>query len=385
MSFDDPNIEKTVRKEFGHLKSLYFNAAYFGPGPMRTLNWLSAALIQEMDPSFFGHDKWLCVSERVRKQMANILGVPSDRLTHSTSTSDIIATVANGYPFSKGDIVCSLDREYPSNVLPWMRAKQTRGIDFRLLNLEDDCILTPSWLAEHLPDKTKIFNVSYVSFETGKTFNLLSIGKYLKERGVLFILDATQAFGGMALSREEMYVVDIMAVSCYKWLLGPYGHAFGYFSPKASEVVECRNGNWLVTPKFSDMNYLLKYTTETLSGARKFDRGQTPNMLVMSCLEASLDFLKEIGLERIQKHNAQIRDYFLKHYPRDKYILVTPDGPSMGNIICLRSKRVEAQELVDRLKKHSIDVSIRQGNIRLSFHVFNTIDQVNTLLEVLDF
>ena len=335
-----------------------------------------------MDPSFFDHTNWLAISERVRAGMAHLLGVAPECVTHSTSTSDVISLVANGYPLEKGDVVCSLDLEYPSNVLPWMRAKETRGIDFRLLDLGDALVPTPAWLDEHLPDKTKIFNISYVAFDTGKKIDLLSVGTYLRERGVFFILDATQAFGGMSLTSQEMEVVDVVSISSYKWMLGPYGHAFGYFSKSAWEKIEHKGGNWLVTPKFYDMGRLLKYTTETLVGARKYDRGQTPNMLAMSCLEAAIDFFKVVGLENIQKHNAYIRDNFLENYPKEKYTLITPTS-YMGNIICLKSHGIDSAELANKLKKHRIDISIRQGNIRLSFHVFNTLDQVGLLTEAL--
>ena len=382
MPFDNSAIEKRVREEYKHLTSTYFNSAYFGPSPLSASSRVLEALERELDPSFFDHTNWLSISERIRAGMAQLLDVSPECLTHSTSTSDVISLVSNGYPLEKGDVVCSLDLEYPSNVLPWMRAAETRGIDFRLLDLGDDLLPTVAWLDEHLPDKTKIFTVSYVAFDTGKKIDLLSLGQYLRERGVFFVVDATQAFGGMPLTSQEIEVIDVISISSYKWLLGPYGHAFGYFSKRAWETIEHRGGNWLVTPKFYDMGRLLNYTTETLSGARKYDRGQTPNMLAMSCLGAAIEFLQEVGLENIQKHNAQIRDNFLENYPKEKYTLITPVS-HMGNIICLKSQGVDVLELAEKLQKRHIDISIRQGNIRLSFHVFNTLDQVGALLEAL--
>ncbi len=382
MPFYNSAIEEKVRREYGHLKSIYFNSAYLGPGPLRARKRVLDALEKELDPSFFDHNDWISISERVRVGMAQLLGVSSECITHSTSSSDVVSIVANGYPLEKGDIVCSLNLEYPSNILPWMRASQTRGIDFRLLDMENDLVLTPSWLDKHLPNKTKIFIVSHVAFNTGKKTDLLSVGKYLRERGVFFIVDATQSFGGIAFTLQEIDILDVAVISSYKWLLGPYGHAFGYFSKKAWETIEYRGGNWLVTPKFYDMDHLLNYTTKTISGARKYDRGQTPNMLAMSCLEAGIEFLQEVGLDNIQKHNAHIRDSFLEHYPKEKYDLITPTS-HMGNIICLKSKGIDSSKLVNTLKKHNIDVSIRQGNLRLSFHVFNTLDQVGTLIDAL--
>ncbi|MCO4794211.1 MAG: aminotransferase class V-fold PLP-dependent enzyme [Bacteriovoracaceae bacterium] len=378
-----PEIKELIRKEYHHLDTFYFNTAYFGPSPYSAKQKVSRALQKELDPSFYNYNTWMGVSERIRIQLAGILDCNPDHITHSTSTSDIVNIVANGYKFEKDDVVVAIDKDYPSNILPWMRAVETRNINFELLNLGDQIVPTPEWLDKNLPKNTKIFNVSHVTFDTGKKVDILGIGKLLRERGILFIVDATQSLGGMEITSEELSYIDVLAASSYKWMLGPYGHAFGYFSDRALEVVEHRNGNWIVSPKSKVVYQLLDYTTETLPGARKYDRGQASNMLSLSCLEAGLDLLSEIGLEKVRRHNQKVRDYFLENYPKSKFELITP-LENMGNIVSIKTKGVDPLELERELKFRNVDVSVRQGNIRLSFHVFNTEEQVNTLIEALD-
>ena len=101
-----------------------------------------------------------------------------------------------------------------------------------------------------------------------------------RKKGILFVVDGTQGFGGMKLSAEEIENLDIFICSSYKWLLGPYGHAFGYFRKEAQERVKHQNANWVKSPNSKVVYSLLEYTTETLPGARKYDRGQTSNFLV---------------------------------------------------------------------------------------------------------
>jgi selenocysteine lyase/cysteine desulfurase len=166
-------------------------------------------------------------------------------------------------------------------------------------------------------------------------------------------------------------------------MLGPYGHAFGYFSERALNLIDHNTGNWVVSPNSKVVYQLLDYTTDTLPGARKYDRGQASNMLTLSCLEAGLDLLGEIGLQKVRQHNQKVRDYFLDNYPKEKFELITPIH-SMGNILSLKAKGIDPLELERELKFRNVDVSVRQGNIRLSFHIFNTEEQVNTLIEALD-
>ncbi len=372
-----------IRQEFHHLDTIYFNTAYFGPSPYSAKQKVSRALQKELDPSFYEYNKWMGISERLRQQLAQLLNTSANNITHSTSTSDIINIVANGLKFKAGDRVCAIDKDYPSNILPWMRAQENGLIQFDLLSLEEEIIPSPEWLEKKLHPQTKVFNISHVTFDTGKKVDILNIGRMLKKKEILFVVDATQSLGGMDITAEELEVIDVLACSSYKWLLGPYGHAFAYFSDEALKKIHHRTGNWIVSPNSKVVYNLLNYTTETLPGARKYDRGQASNMLTMSCLEASLEFLLEIGLENIKNYNATLRDYFLDHYPKDKYQLMTPDS-YMGNIVAIKAKGLDPITLERELKYRNVDVSVRQGNIRLSFHIFNTVDQVNTLIETLN-
>ena len=264
-----------------------------------------------------------------------------------------------------------------------MLAERLSDFKFEKLSMGEQIIPTAEWLESKLNPKTKIFNISYVTFDTGKKIDLVSIGKMLQSKNIMFIVDATQALGGMEITKEELSYIDILTCSSYKWMLGPYGHAFAYFNKKAQDKIYHRNANWILSPNSKVVYNLLDYTTETLPGARQYDRGQAANLLCSGCLEGSLSFLLEVGLSNIRIHNLEIRNYFLEHFPKNKFILVTPKE-HMGNIVCLKSKSGDSLVLEAELKKRNVDVSVRQGNIRLSFHIFNTKAQVDELIKALD-
>lgn len=379
----DAATRKLIDQEYSHLKTLYFNSAYFGPSPIRSKETITKAMNRELDPSFYAYDDWMSISEKLRVKFAELIQVSPDMITHSTSSSDVINIIANGFIFEKGDVVAAINKDYPSNILPWMLAERHNKFKFDMIDLGSEVVPNPDWLERNLKPQTKIFNMSYVTFDTGKKMDLLSIGKFLKSRNILFVVDATQALGGMEITTEELSYIDILTVSSYKWMLGPYGHAFAYFSQRAQDQIYHLNANWILSPNSKQVYNLLDYTTETLPGARQYDRGQAANLLCSGCLEGSLSFLQEVGLSNIRKYNAEIRDYFLEHYPKSKYNLVTPLD-HMGNIVCMKSVSGDSIALEQEFKKRNIDVSVRQGNIRLSFHVFNTKAQVEELIKGMD-
>lgn len=372
-----------IEKEYAHLKTIYFNTAYFGPSPIRSKATIEAAMQKELDPSFYAYDDWMSISEKLRTKFAKLINASSDCITHSTSSSDVINIVANGFIFEKGDRVAAIDKDYPSNILPWMLAERHNKFVFDKLELGSAVVPTPEFLEKNLKPQTRIFNISYVAFDTGKKIDLESIGKYLRSKNILFVVDATQALGGLEITPTELSYIDVLTVSSYKWMLGPYGHAFAYFSQKAQDQIYHLNANWILSPNSKQVYNLLDYTTETLPGARQYDRGQAANLLCSGCLEGSLSFLLDVGLAGIAKHNASLRDYFLANYPKEKYNLVTP-LEHMGNILSLKATNVDSIALEAELKKRNVDVSVRQGNIRLSFHIFNNNLQVDELIKALD-
>ena len=379
----DKLTRNIIHDEYKHLRSLYFNSAYFGPSPFRTKAFVENALSIELDQSFYEYSEWMGISDKLRLKIAKLLNVSDNNITHACSTSDIVNIVANGFPFEPGDHVAAIDKDYPSNILPWMLKAERGQVIFDRLDLGEEIVPTAEWLKTKLHPKTKIFNMSYVTFDTGKRMDILSIGKMLKERGIFFIVDATQALGGLRITEEELKYIDVLACSSYKWMLGPYGHAFGYFSDEAIKKVQHQNANWILSPKSKVVYDLLNYSTETLPGARKYDRGQAANLLASACLDGSYNFLLEIGLKEIEEWNKNVRNYFLENYPKNKYQLITP-VEHMGNIVCLKSTSGDSVQLEKNLKTKNVDVSVRQGNIRLSFHVFNDHAQVEKLIEILD-
>lgn len=375
-----PQESKLIEEEFAELKTNYFNSAYFGPSPLRCKESLDTRIQLELDPSFTEYEDFIHGAERSRELFARFLGTSAYHIAHSTSCSDMISKVMNGYPWKEGDVAVSIDGEYPSDVLPWMVGEKHYPYQFHLLPRKE--VPTASWLAENLPKETKVFAISHVSFDTGRKVDLLSIGKLCQERNILFIADVTQSLGSIQVTPEELETIDVLVCSSYKWMLGPYGHAFAYFSEKAIQTIAHKSGDWLITPKSESPKTLTDYTLETHPGAKKFDRGQAPNFLVLSSMSAALDFFLDLDLTHIQKHNESLRDHFIELLPK-RFQLVTPKNrEDMGTILCIRSDH-DSMELKKTLWDNNFDSSVRGGNVRLSFHLFNTTEQVEKLISLL--
>jgi cysteine desulfurase/selenocysteine lyase len=372
-------LNPIIVEEFADLAPNFFNTAYFGPLPRRTRAAAVKSLERFANPVNFKYDDWRPLPDEGRAKFSRLLGVSADAISHHSSTSEVMSFLALGFPFKAGDKVALMEGDYPSDVLPWMVNEKRRG--YQIERLSEDCFRDVDLLREKLPAATKVLNISHVMFNTGRMNPIREIGELCRERGILFVVDVSQSLGGVELKPAEIELCDVIAGASYKWMLGPYGHAFACWSTRAMKTVEHVHLSWQGSLGSRDGN-ILNYSIETTPGARRFDRGQAPNVTGLKALMQSLDLLYETGLANIEAHNKSLVTRFLKTFPRQRFQLITPEGEH-ANIICLRPKDGNSDALQASLVNKSIDASVREGNLRLSFHLFNTAEQIENLVRAL--
>lgn len=361
------------------LQSLYFNSAYLGPLPRRAFEKIQAMASKTFDPGMQDHNSWFDISDRVRAAFAGILGAAPHNVAVSTSVSELVSHVANGLHLSEDDEVLLMTGEYPSMVLPWLVLSERHGFKLRFLDIEDFC--EPDRFRRALAPNTKYAAVSHVRFNTGERFPITELAKVCRAAQVLFLCDVSQSFGGMALPFGALENVDILVGVAYKWLLGPYGSAFGYFSDSALRLLQRTHASWLNSKGAKTRENLLNYSSESLPGARRFDRGQASNFIASAGLEGALEIISEIGLDKIESHNRALVEIFLEELPAA--LDVVGGRRFSSNIVCVKSQKSDPAELQAKLAANNIAATVREGNLRLSFHLFNTPAQVRTLIRAL--
>jgi selenocysteine lyase/cysteine desulfurase len=361
------------------LTSTYLNAAYMGPTPLRAKQYVEDILKSTMDPSLTNFEARMRLLEEIRADFADLLNARADNVAISTSVSELVGHVVNGMDLEPGDNVIVMDGDYPSLVLPWMLAAENRGI--RLIRLPLQKFLEPAQLREEIDDRTRLIACSHVMFNTGLRLPIEEIGKVAHEKNVMFLTDVSQSFGGSRIRREILDHVDILVCVGYKWLLGPYGSAFGYFNDRALKEIRRTHATWTVSVNSANTENLLNYTLETLPGARKFDRGETSSYLICAGLKGALEVIKERGLEKIETHNQALVHHFIEGLPKNFEVLAPPEFRS--NIICVKPLSGDVQKLKQALLEQNIQISVREGAVRFSFHLYNTRTQIDDTLKCL--
>ena len=162
----------------------------------------------------------LCI-RRFWKKAGNwrlqLLKCGADEVALVGPTSLGLSFVASGLRLRKGDNILVYFEDYPSNVYPWM-ALAERGVEVRLMNARGLGIIRPRDVLGQVDENTRLVALASCHFISGYRIELGEIGRGLRERGILFCVDAIQTLGAFPTLAEP---VDFLAADAHKWLLGP--------------------------------------------------------------------------------------------------------------------------------------------------------------------
>jgi len=235
-----------------------------------------------------------------RKLAAQLLNCQPDEIALVGPTSLGLSLVASGLNFRKGDNIVIYHDDYPSNVYPWMALAQ-KGAQVRLLNTRGLGVIRPVDVMGQVDENTRLVALASCHFISGYRLEHQAIGKFLRERGILFCLDAIQTLGAFPTTVEN---VDFLAADAHKWLLGPCGAGVLYVRRELQEKLNPPVYGW---HNVRNPNFVAQEQIVFRNGAVKYEAG-TQNLLGLVGLIAALEIALEVGVETIAAELLRKRD-----------------------------------------------------------------------------
>jgi selenocysteine lyase/cysteine desulfurase len=317
-----------------------------------------------------------------RKIVAGFLGCQSEEVAFVGPTSLALSFVASGLKFRRGDNILIYFDDYPSNVYPWM-ALAEQGVQVRLMNTKSLGLIRPMDVMGQVDENTRLVALASCHFISGWRIDISKIGKFLRERGILFCVDAIQTLGAFPTPVEY---VDFMAGDAHKWLLGPCGAGLMYVRREAQERLNPPIYGW---HNVNNPNFVAQEEIAFRADARKYEAG-TANLLGVVGLMASLKFILEIGVENISRELLRKRAWLVPALQAKGYAVLNADAPAeaASGIIAFHSPGKEIAAVHKKLWDADIVTSLRtdrkgQNYIRLSPHFYNTDAELNRVLELI--
>ena len=360
---------------------IYLNNASTGPLTQRAIA-ASAEVIAEREVPFrIDDDRNFAMLVRTRELAAHMIGADASEIALLTNTTYGINIAAQTFTWEPGDVVVVHDREFPANVYPWL-ALEKRGVIVKRIPPHGLVPDEEAFIAAITAPRVKVAAVSWVAFSTGFKFDLKRIGEVCRAHGVRLVVDAIQGLGADFLSVRDCNI-DVLACGGQKWLFGPWGSGFAYVRRELVSSLDPSPVGWMAVKGSDDFTRMTDYDLTWRDDARRFEVITLPFQDIAG-LCASLTLFHELGPAAVAARVASLAGEIVTWALANKRVkLVTPADPShRAGIVSLITADSAASSA--RLDAAGVAHSLREGAIRLSPHVYNTSEEIQRALAVLE-
>ena len=334
------------------------------------------------------------IYENTRDKIAKFINAKHrEEIIFSKNASESLNLIAYSYGLDnlkKDDEIVLSIMEHHSNLVPWqMVAKKTES-KLNYMYINDNFEISDEEIETKITDKTKIVGITHVSNVLGTINNIEKIIKYAHKKGAIVVVDGSQSIPHMEIDVQKLDA-DFFVFSGHK-MLAPLGIGILYGK---REILNKMNPFLMG----GDMiEYVYEQETTFAPLPNKFEAG-TQNVEGVIGLGAAIDYIKNIGYNKIQEIEKEVTSYARQELSKLEYLTLylTPNEEKHSSVISFNIKGVHPHDVASILD--SENVCVRSGNhcaqpllrsmgidstCRASFYIYNTKEDVDKLVMALN-
>lgn len=331
--------------------------------------------------------------EAVRGIVAKFLNAGSeDEIVFNSGTTEGINLVSYAWAAPRmqaGDEIILSTMEHHANIVPWHFLRERQGVVLKWIDPELDGSLDPQKVLNAITDRTKLIAITQCSNVLGTVVDVKTICAGAREKGVPVLVDGSQGAVHMPVDVQDIGC-DFYAITGHK-LYGPSGSGAIYI--RAERQVEMQ-------PFFGGGDMINEVTKDAVTYAKpplKFEAG-TPGIVQTIGMGAALEYLMDLGMENVAAHEASLAAYAAERFAGLNWVNVQGHAPGKAAIFSLTMDgAAHAHDISTILDKKGI--AVRAGHhcakplmehlgvaatARASFGLYNTKDEVDTLIDGLE-
>ena len=358
----------------------YLNLAAQAPMPKSAHRAVQTAIEWKKFPHRITDSAYFEVPNRIRASIAKLIGAKEEEVALTTGASSGMSAVAYGLNWKPGDEVITAKGEFPLEYTTWKPMEAREGIVVKVVAPRDRFITADDLIAAITP-KTRLVSVSLVRFDNAVLLDAARVAAVCHAQGALLLLDVSQCCGAVPLDVEKLGA-DFLVCAGYKWLLSPYGTGFFWAKNEHSDRMRPGPFYWAAAEGAENFHALAFEDPKPVRGARRWDMAETSNYFNFAAMDASLQFVLRVGPETVEAHNRRLIDFLFERLPKDRCVPASPlDSSQRGPYGCFAARSPEkTAELYQKLVKEKVITSLREGNIRVSPHLYNTERDIDRLI-----
>jgi selenocysteine lyase/cysteine desulfurase len=327
-----------------------------------------AAYLRDWEEQGAPWEYWVEREEAARAAFAGLVGAEPDEVAVTGSLSAGVSALASGLRYARRSKIVTTELEFPTVGQIW-HAQESRGA--RVVHVPLD------QFEQAIDEDTAVVSITHVSYRTGEMIDVKEVVRLAHERGALVLLDAYQSAGSVPLDVKKLGV-DFLAAGTVKYLLGSAGLGFFYCRREVLEKAWPTATGWFADEDIFAMD-IHDYSPAT--SARRFQAGTPPIPSIYAGI-AGLELMESIGIEETREHVLALNERLIAGVDELGGTVVTPRKRKRhGALICVKATDVDA--LVAALGRFGVVTSSRDGNVRISPHAYNSVEDIDLVLEAL--
>jgi cysteine desulfurase / selenocysteine lyase len=328
--------------------------------------------------------------DNVYQLIARLIHAEKDEVAIVENASMAWGLAFNGIEFQKGEVIITSEMEYVTNLLGFINAEQTQGIQIKVIPNDEDGDFSLQALEEAITPQTRLIAITHIASTAGAVLPVVEIGKIARKHNILYLVDACQTVGQVPINVKEIGC-DILSATGRKYLRAPRGTGFLYVRKEIQDSFK------ILFMDGHTAQLINENAFEIRKDARRFELFEKNRALTLG-LGKAIEYVLDIGMGRIWQRIQFLAGVMRRQLGDIDGITVHDNGKQKSGIVTFSVSGIGSSHVKSELAEKKIHVSVGLAKstliymnrnslstvVRASIHYYNTEEEINRTCEALE-
>jgi selenocysteine lyase/cysteine desulfurase len=364
----------------------YLNGAYMSPLLKSVEEVGISSLIQKRNPTSISPSDFFSQAHIARSNFGKLVNCPSDQVAIISSASYGMASAIQNLPKDNGQTALIVSDEFPSGYYTIEKWCRENGKNLQIITAPGGLTKrAEGWnqkILSQINKATCAVVMSSIHWTDGTIFQLKEIGEKCKANEALLIVDGTQSVGALPIDVMDFHI-DALVCAGYKWLMGPYSIGMAYYSKSFNEGNPLEE-SWMNRSNAQNFSQLTQFVDTYTPGAGRYNVGEFSNFTLLPMLNEAIIQILKWDPANIQAYCKELSEPLVSFLKANGFWLEEEDYRAKHLFGILLPDSIDQQKLLQKLQERKIFVSVRGKAIRISFHLYNTEEDIRAFINTLE-
>jgi selenocysteine lyase/cysteine desulfurase len=329
--------------------------------------------------------------ENVYQLIARLIHAEKNEVAIVENASMAWGLAFNGIKFQQGDEIITSEMEYVTNILGFLNAEQTYGIQIKVIPNDDLGNFSLQALENAITSKTKLIAITQIASTAGTVVPVVEIGKIARRHNILYLVDACQTVGQIPINVKEIGC-DILSATGRKYLRGPRGTGFLYVRKEIQDDLK------IIFMDGHTAHLINENAFEIRKDARRFELFERNRALTLG-LGKAIEYALDIGMGRIWQRVQYLAATMRRQLAEIDGVDIHDHGEQKSGIVTFSVSGIGSSHVKKELAEKKINVSVGLAEstliymnrnslttvVRASVHYYNTEEEIDALCNALEY